>query len=40
MAVSLKIHFLWGLTPSAFVRGYTVENVESIFDLHIRGKMY
>ena len=25
MAVTLKIPFLWGVTPSAFVCGYTVE---------------
>jgi hypothetical protein len=40
MAVTLKIPFLWGVTPSAFVRGYTAENVEIIFGLHIRDKKY
>jgi hypothetical protein len=39
MAVTLKIPFLWGVMPSAFVRGYTVKSVGGIFGLHIRDKI-
>ena len=39
MAVTLKVPFLWGVTPSTFVRWCTVESVGGIFCLHIRDKI-